>query len=236
MKLNRLNPRMGDSRSRKRQSGSGLVIAGLGLTTAIFVGLSGVLYAAKAKQGKELADAQAQLQQIGELRKATVAKGNENAAELEKMKKERDAAVAARLKAEAELVKAEAELGLLQAEKTRMEAENAKFQIQIATLKLQLQAAEAAGGGGSDPRMVQPLTKKEMSAKEVCVYNLRQIEGAKKQWAIYGNKGADDTPRVTDLFGVVKFIKTEPYCPEGGEYKLGKMSEHPTCSHEGHAY
>lgn len=226
---------MGDIRSRKRQSGSALVIAGLGLSTAIFVGISGVLYASKAKQGRELAEAQAQLQQIGELRKETVIKGTENAAEVARLRKERDAAVAARTAAEAELIKVRAELSLLQAGKTRMEAESAKFQIQIATLKLQLQAAQAAGGGG-DPKRVQPLTRKQLSAQQVCINNLRQIEGAKKQWAIYEKKGPDDTPPSTDLFGVVKFIKTEPYCPEGGKYTIGKLSEHASCSHEGHVY
>lgn len=236
MKLNRLNPQTGDNRSRKRQSASALVIAVLSLSTAIFVGISGVLYASKAKQGKELTEAQAQLQQIGNLRKETVIKGTENAAEVEKLRKERDAAVAARIKAEAELVKAQAELSLLQAGKTRMEAENAKFQIQIATLKLQLKAAEEAGGGVGGAKGISPMTRKQLTAKELCLNNLRQIQGAKKQWAIYERKASDDTPSETDLFGVVKFIKAEPYCPEGGEYKIGKVSEHPTCSHQGHVY
>ena len=235
MKLNRLNARKGDWGSRKRRSGSALVVAGLGLSTAIFVGISGVLYASKAKQGRELEEAQAEIQQLSQLRKDNVVKESQSAADVEKYKRERDEAVAARTRAEAELVKAKAELSLLQTEKASMEVESARLKIEIATLKLQLKSATPAGGA-TNPRGVQPLTKRELSAKELCIRNLQQIQGAKRQWAVYEKKGQDDTPPATDLFGVVKFIKSEPYCPEGGEYKLGTVSEKPTCTHKGHTY
>ena len=223
---------MGDGRSRKRQSGSALIVAGLGLSTGIFVGISGVLYASKAKQAGELEEAQAQIQQMSQLRKDTVSKDSENSAVIEKLKQEKADVEAALSASQAELTKVKAELSLLQLEKTSMETANARFQVEIAKLKLQLKTAAPAGGGSG----VQPLTRKQLTAQQLCIRNLQQIQGAKKQWAIYQKKTQEDVAPSTDLFGVVKFIKREPYCPEGGTYTIGKVSEHPTCTHAGHVY
>ncbi|MFT4587935.1 MAG: hypothetical protein ACI9VS_000700 [Candidatus Binatia bacterium] len=232
MKLNRLNPRRGDWVSRRRRSGSALVVAGLGLSTAIFVGISGVLYAGKAKQGRELGEAQAEIQKLSQLRKNNVVKEINSVA---KYKKERDDAIAAKTRAEAELLTAKAGLSLLQTEKANMKLENAQLQIEIATLKLQLKSVTPAGGG-MNPQLVRSVPKRPLSPKEICIGNLHQIQGAKRQWAVYEKKGQGDTPPATGLFGVIKFIKTEPYCPDGGEYKIGMVSEKPTCSHKGHTY
>jgi Tfp pilus assembly protein PilE len=76
------------------------------------------------------------------------------------------------------------------------------------------------------------------SRKSACVANLRQIEGAKEQWAMVAKKGATDTPTSDDLLGTptTGFIKSWPSCPVGGTYTIGNMSTRPTCSQtaEGH--
>ncbi len=235
MKLTNRHHRKGSWTSRGRLAGSVLIIAGLGLSTAILVGVSGILYASKKKQAEKLAEAEAQIQQMSQLRKEAVNKdadADKAKATIEKLTREKLAAEAAKTVAERELAKVKAAAGLAEAEKTALQVENAELKIQIETLKLELKAAKS-----SNPKAgYRQLTSRKLTPKETCVNNLKQIQGAKRQWAQYEKKGPDDTPILSDIFGVVKFIKTQPYCPEGGEYKLGKVGEHPTCSHPGHSY
>lgn len=220
--------------SRRRQAGSALVIAGLGLTTAILFGLSGVLYASKKKQAEKLAEAEAQIQQMSQLRKEAVntdAAVEKTSSELGKLKEELATSKAARGLAERDLAKARSDLSLAKAENAALKAENAELKVQVQTLQLQLKTAQATQTSSYEANRPQRETP-----KEICIKNLRRIQGAKKQWAIYEKKTQDDTPRNTDIFGPVKFISAQVYCPEGGDYQLGKVGEKPTCSHAGHAY
>jgi prepilin-type N-terminal cleavage/methylation domain-containing protein len=72
------------------------------------------------------------------------------------------------------------------------------------------------------------------SQKNACIANLKQIDGAKHQWALENKKGPTDTPTESDLYGVDKYIQTAPTCPGGGTYTIGDMSTKPTCNIEGH--
>jgi hypothetical protein len=60
-----------------------------------------------------------------------------------------------------------------------------------------------------------------------CVNNLRQLEGAKQQWALEFQKGTNDAPTWDDLR---PFLKPKFYCPQGGAYSLGRVDELPSCS------
>lgn len=72
-----------------------------------------------------------------------------------------------------------------------------------------------------------------------CYNNLRQIDGAKEQWASEKNKGSEDEPTREDL---ASYIKTGilPTCPmrdkfgKRGVYTIGKVGERPRCSVPGH--
>ena len=222
-------------RNLQRRAGSILVVVGLGLSTAILVGVSGILYASKKKQGEKLAEAEAQLQQMSQLRNEALNTDADvtNAKQtIEKLKQDLAESEAARKVAERELLRIKSQMGLAEAEKTTLQAENAELKIEIQTLKLELNAAKS-----SQPRSsYRRLPTKKQTPQEICVNQLRRIQGAKKQWSIYENKSNDDTPSATEIYGVVKFITKPLYCPSGGEYTLGKVGEHPTCSHEGHAY
>jgi len=66
--------------------------------------------------------------------------------------------------------------------------------------------------------------------KNACVNNLRQIDGAKEQWALENGKKGTDTPGDADLFGDGKYIKQKPTCPANGSYTIGDMQTKPTCS------
>ena len=61
-----------------------------------------------------------------------------------------------------------------------------------------------------------------------CINNLRQIDGAKDQWAIENNKLDSDlaTPEVC-----APYIKGGwPTCPVGGQYSVTTVADDPACS------
>jgi hypothetical protein len=73
------------------------------------------------------------------------------------------------------------------------------------------------------------------TSKNTCINNLRQIDGAKEQWALEHGKTNSDIPTWADIkpyFGRPGIDL--PTCPSGGKYTLGAMSNLPTCSVPGH--
>jgi competence protein ComGC len=68
------------------------------------------------------------------------------------------------------------------------------------------------------------------SSHNACINNLRQIDGAKEQWALENKKTSNDTPQDSDLFGTDKYVKFKPSCPAGGTYSLNSMGQKPACS------
>jgi hypothetical protein len=71
---------------------------------------------------------------------------------------------------------------------------------------------------------------REAAQMNACINNLRQIDGAKQEWALENNKKGSDTPTQADL---VRFINKNgpfPVCPAGGTYTIGAVSNAPTCS------
>lgn len=70
--------------------------------------------------------------------------------------------------------------------------------------------------------------------KQECWATLKQIEGAKGEWAWEQHKTTNDIPLDADLFGTNAYIRFKPVCPEGGTYRLGRVGEKPTCSVPGH--
>jgi hypothetical protein len=74
---------------------------------------------------------------------------------------------------------------------------------------------------------------RSFAAKSACVNNLRQLEGAKEQWALENKKTPADTPTFDDLVGTDKYIKVTPSCPAQGAYTLGNMATKPRCSIDG---
>ena len=69
-------------------------------------------------------------------------------------------------------------------------------------------------------------------AQNSCINNLRQIDGAKQQWALDKKKASSDTPTEREITpylanGIDK-------CPAGGVYTLNAVDSAPTCSIAGH--
>jgi len=81
------------------------------------------------------------------------------------------------------------------------------------------------------------LKARATSQQNACINNLRQLDGAKQQWALEVGKGSTDTPAATDVQPYLGrgSTGTLPYCPQdstktfANSYTLGDMSTAPTC-------
>ena len=79
------------------------------------------------------------------------------------------------------------------------------------------------------PNMVKARTE---SQRKGCIENMRQIDGAKSQWALENRKGnvSVDGADITAYLGGNKM----PECPAKGSYTLGTVDAQTTCSIAGH--
>ena len=64
------------------------------------------------------------------------------------------------------------------------------------------------------------------SMKNTCISHMRQISGAKDQYALVHNGAAPGS--ISEL--VPDIIRKEPNCPSSGTYTIGALAEDPTCS------
>ena len=69
-----------------------------------------------------------------------------------------------------------------------------------------------------------------LSQTNACIANLKQIEGAKANWAMELKKNNTDTPADADLFGAAQYVRVKPGCPGGGGYTLNAVDTRPDCS------
>jgi prepilin-type N-terminal cleavage/methylation domain-containing protein len=82
---------------------------------------------------------------------------------------------------------------------------------------------------------------RQNSQKNACINNLRQIDGAKAQWALENKKTDGDTATSGDLSPYLKG-NLMPTCPAGGaDYVINQNSTPPTCGNAnaatlGHTY
>lgn len=69
-------------------------------------------------------------------------------------------------------------------------------------------------------------TARVRSQRTTCVDHLRQISGAKDQYALFHNGAAPGD--LNDL--TPEILKRVPDCPAGGTYTIGALDEDPICS------
>lgn len=63
-----------------------------------------------------------------------------------------------------------------------------------------------------------------------CINNLRQIDGAKEQWALENKKSAGYVPTPEDEVAISGYIKGgRPSCPGGGKYSFNAIDKPPSC-------
>ena len=83
------------------------------------------------------------------------------------------------------------------------------------------------------PKVLRPFA---ITAQTACTSNLEALKRVKQEWAAKTGKPADATPTEEDLFGR-SWTNRMPVCPAGaGVYRIGKLSENPTCSLGGPAH
>ena len=66
--------------------------------------------------------------------------------------------------------------------------------------------------------------------KNACINNLRQIDGAKEQWALE-TRASEGTATAGSEDAINEYIKgeTTPICPANGTYTYGAVGEDPDC-------
>ncbi len=69
--------------------------------------------------------------------------------------------------------------------------------------------------------------------RNTCINKLREIDGAKQQWALEKNAAGDAMPTAHDLLPYLK-DGVFPTCPDGGTYYINTVDAVPTCSIAGH--
>jgi hypothetical protein len=70
--------------------------------------------------------------------------------------------------------------------------------------------------------------------KNACIANLKQMDGAKRTWALEYKIPSGRQPTDLALFGTNRYMRLKPSCPSGGEYSTKSIGEKPLCSISGH--
>ncbi len=98
------------------------------------------------------------------------------------------------------------------------------------------QTIPATAPAVADAAPAQDSPEVQASEQRACINNLRLIDGAKQQWALENRKRSTDTPTMKDLRPYLGHGPNGdlPVCPAGGVYKIGPVSDPPTCSIPGH--
>jgi hypothetical protein len=99
-------------------------------------------------------------------------------------------------------------------------------QSHLLSLTTNLQAVQASA-------QQQALLVRRQQEVDACLNNLRQLDGAKQQWALENRKTVTDIPTEKEVSVYLK--DGIPKCPAGGTYTLLALDSAPTCSVAGHA-
>ncbi len=83
------------------------------------------------------------------------------------------------------------------------------------------------------PNFVRARATSQMNA---CINNLRQLDGAKQQWALEQKQLSTASPAQADIQPYLGrgTTGTYPLCPASGTYTIGIVSVPPTCSVASH--
>ena len=130
-----------------------------------------------------------------------------------------------------ELIRLRNEVGQLKRDKQQLSTQVQQAQ-QNSERILQTQQAQAQQTQQLQQQNQQLAQQTEVEkAKNACINNLKQIDGAKQQWALENKQTAEAVPSSQQL---APYFKNVPVCPLGGVYTLGNMESFPTCSIAGH--
>ncbi len=78
-----------------------------------------------------------------------------------------------------------------------------------------------------------PSVQVDPTGKNVCMWNLSQIDAAKQIWTHEKQKGELDIPSPTDLEPYLDDAFNSLKCPKGGVYSSNRVHDRPSCSIHG---
>ena len=194
------------------------------------------LYATNQKKDQELAALREDSQQLQQLR-AEVEEAKTNSAQTASTE------VARLRKDNEELLRLRNEVGQLRKEKQQLNTQLQTAQNQVQGAQAQMEAmranpaAQAAARYSGAPNSLAPASAVPISPEQAnlnaCISNLRQIDGAKQQWALENRKAGSALMTQADLLPYFKG-NVMPACPAGGVYSLNPVSVPPICNIPGH--
>lgn len=191
--------------------------------------IGGAVFLFKSNQSKsvELEKSQAQAAEVESLRTeiAELKSQQVPATEITQLRKDREDLL--RLRNEVSKLRNESQ----QLAKQAQSAQTALAGAQAETQRAQQQAQTLAQNQAQAQVIAQ--NKQQIDLLNACINNLRQIDGAKQQWALENQKSVDAIPTLQDI---APYLKDQVIlCPAAGKYTLNALSAVPTCSVAGHA-
>jgi hypothetical protein len=190
---------------------------------------SGVFYQSTNSKSVELAKLQAEVQELQILRTENAELKSQQVPVEELARLRKDNQDLLRLRNEIRQARDEKNQLAKQAQAALGEVQRAQAQVQ--SLSTNLQAAQVLSAARQQAAFAQE--KQYQQQLIVCINHLRQLDGAKQQWALENKKTAEAIPTTQDLTPYLK-DNILPVCPSGGKYTVGAMNDAPTCSSDGH--
>ena len=189
----------------------------------IFLGGAFFFYASDQRREKNLSLAQEQVAVMEKAAAEQAKSAPQDANEISMGEKERG-----------ELIRLRGEVGQLRREKQKLEQQVQQTMRSQDELLQRQQTQQAQLQQQSQQIVQQTQVQNAAQALHLCINNLRQIDGAKQQWALENKQPADALVVPQQIMPYLK-NSTIPVCPSGGTYTLNNVQTPPTCSIAGHA-
>jgi myosin heavy subunit len=187
----------------------------------------GALYSLNQKQQAELMQLREACEQLRtELATSTNTQASAESEELVRLRKDNQDLL--RLRNEVRQLRGEKQDLTHQVQTSQAQARDAQAQAQATAQAAQNQSAEL-----QEAFRRRYGVAPEQAAANACINNLRQIDGAKQQWALENRKFPNTPVNVADITPYFR-SNTLPVCPLGGVYTLNTVAVVPTCTVAGH--
>lgn len=222
---------------------AGIGLAALSISTAYLLVVRQDLMASLESLRVENQDLRQEAAERGQT-EATAA--NAQADELARLRK--DSQELLRLRNEVRQLRDEKQQLNRQVQSAQAQSQAALTQAQTAQAQAQaLQAAASQGTATAQSAAESGLTTETIvafrkryglvpdatAAQNMCINNLRHLDGAKQQWALENQKPATAVPTMADL---APYLRNQvPACPSGGAYTVNSVGTSPSCNQPGHA-
>jgi hypothetical protein len=191
---------------------------------------AGAFYYSGTAKDRELTSLREQMQQMDGLRSQMD--------DLQKQAADQKDQIASMQRDNAELLKLRGQIKQITDEKAQLTKQLAAAQSQAERSQAEVQQVQSRATESVKQMQEQQIlqARQNSQAANICINNLRIIDGAKQQWALDKNKTANDVPQPADILPYIPNSNgVFPQCPGGGRYTLNAVNMAPTCSLPGHA-